>query len=153
MVEFSDDELAQALPQEIGTTDKLSKEEKRKLVASLVKGNVDPAPDIQDPEPPEPVTVKLRELKADELPIIGEHYVVWGSKLLNDIRQRPVTRIAPLTENQYANTQANAAALLTKHGTKDPPGGSTYPPNRETRAETYARWRYQGYLCGQIKTL
>lgn len=97
----------------------------------------------------------LVELRPDELPVIGRHFVVWGSEFLNDIRERPVRRTSQEVENVYAWRIRDEAQQLVDMGLKDPDPRlpDRYPRHRCDRAEKYARWRYRGFVAGEIAGL
>lgn len=142
MVEFSPDELA--------------------LLSENVKpgseiDSIPRIPDVPDIAPGGRVekhkparVVGLSELKASEIPHAGQHFVVWGSKLLDDIYARPVTRTSHLTEDAYAARMRSDAKRLIELGIKNPLHKGQ---DRDDRAETYARWRYKGYVCGEVFSL
>jgi len=97
---------------------------------------------------------ELALLKPNERPVVGNHFVVWGSVLLNDIRERPVKRRA-VSEDEYALKMRREAEELVKRGLKDPDPNmdSKYDRSRADRAEKHARWRYKGFVCGEVASL
>jgi hypothetical protein len=96
----------------------------------------------------------LIQLRPDERPAIGVHFVVWGSVLLNDIRERPVKRSA-VSEDEYARKMRSETEWLVTQGLKDPDPNipMKYARSRTERAEQYARWRYKGFVCGEVHSL
>jgi hypothetical protein len=106
-----------------------------------------PAPELPPPATREPTYSLLRP---DELPVVGRHAVTWGSELLNDVRWRRVQRSSHLTENQYVELQVAHSQLLVDLGLKDEPHRGE---GRVDRTERYARWRYKGFLSGEIDKL
>ncbi len=92
----------------------------------------------------------LAELNHNDIPEVGKHFVVWGSKLLDDVQPRPVTRTAYVSERVYAGHMREVAERLVKEGIKDPLHRGK---GRADRAEDYARWRYKGYVCGEVASL
>lgn len=127
------------------------------------------APVISDAEKPDTVGVSgLALLRANEIPVAGQHKVVWGSAHLDDIWERPVRKTYPLTEDEHAEREIEHTKVLLRRGLKNPvtwtdpitgkPGvGSDFPGaekwDRVRRTEHYARWRYKGYACGEISGL
>lgn len=97
---------------------------------------------------------ELVELKPSERPTVGVHFVRWGSVLLNDIHERPVKRHA-VSEDEYARKMRKQAEQLVAGGVKDPDPNmdSKYKRSRADRAEQYARWRYRGFVCGEVASL
>ena len=123
--------------------------------AGEVKTKIPDAPDISDP--PEKAkegiiesAVGLIELGPDEIPTPGRHFVVWGSDYLDDIRRRPVKRSAPVTENEHAKREIAHTKRLLEYGLKNPKYKGL---DRVGRTEQYARWRYRGYVCGEVASL
>jgi len=96
----------------------------------------------------------LVELPPNERPKVGVHFVTWGSVLLNDIKERPVKRTA-VSEDDYARRMRKYTERLVAGGGKDPDPNldSKYLRSRADRAEQYARWRYKGFVCGEIASL
>lgn len=134
----------------------------RELLEAKVTSGVDPAPAAPVSPSPKgkrvPGTFRnrmegLQKLRPDEIPVPGQHFVVWGSKLLDDIIPRPVRLTASVTENQHALEAGAHAQALVDGGLKDPHGGTKYPRTRKERAEAYARWRYKGFLAGEVSGL
>lgn len=78
-------------------------------------------------------SVNLHLLGPDEVPVVGEHYVVWGDPALPLVVVRGAYAVS---ENEHVR--------LTATGTN---------PLRQDRAEAYARWRYKGYVSGQVNGL
>lgn len=142
----------------------LTDAEKDLLAKKVISGrDVDPIPKIPDApdisEPPKkkgvPGTFKnkiegLDKLKPSELPVPGQHSVVWGSDYLDDIKVRPVKRAATISEDAYASRMRMEAEFLVKAGIKDPLHRGK---GRADRAEDYARWRYKGYVAGEVRGL
>lgn len=160
--------------------------EEIELLRSKVKhgSDVDPIPKIPDapdisPAPKKkggvPGTLKnsianLSELRPDEVPIVGKHFVVWGSVYLSDIRPRPVKKAVKMTEDEHAIREVEHTKVLLSYGLKNPKewtDPSTRKPlmdserdqpgavqwDRIDRTEHYARWRYRGYVCGEVVSL
>ena len=96
----------------------------------------------------------LVELPPSERPKVGVHFVTWGSVLLNDIKERPVKRTA-VSEDDYARRMRKHTERLVAGGVKDPDPNldSKYLRARADRAEQYARWRYKGFVCGEVASL
>lgn len=131
-----------------------------------LKIRVPDSPDIA-PEPETAGERPLALLRPDELPVVGRHFVVWGSVLLDDIRERPVRKASRSTEDEYARQMVAEAHKLVDMGLKNPrvrtdpktrkalmdseDGGEVW--DRMDRANAYARWRYQGYVCGEVHSL
>ncbi len=145
--------------------------------------DINPIPKIPDEpdisEPPKkkdvPGTFKnriegLAQLRPDELPNPAKHYVIWGSAHLDDIGPRRVRRSCPVTEDVHADREVEHTKTLLAHGLKNPkvwtdpktrkplmdsekdqPGTEQW--DRVKRTEEYARWRYKGYVCGEVASL
>jgi hypothetical protein len=71
----------------------------------------------------------------------SEELIDWEGKLWPVVRQRFVS------EDEYAADEAEIAKHMIAHGVKDPDG------KRVQRATNYARWRYRGWLAGEIRSL
>lgn len=140
----------------------LSKQEQAKLREHVVRGSeidltpkIPNAPDLSEApkerlkEEPEPVT-GLVELKVNEEPVIGKHFVVWGSNFLQDIRERPVRRTAPVTEAEYVGGEVAHTKRLLEYKLKNP---MYKRQDRVARTRAYAGWRYRGYVAGEIVSL
>ena len=138
-----------------------SAQEKDLLERKVTKGvEVDPVPKI--PDAPDIASGPVRragpndwlegrtELGRNELPHASRHFVVWGSKLLDDIRSRPVKKVVDVTEDQYAARMRSEAQQLVDQGLKNPVWKEK---NRMERAEEYARWRYKGHVAGEVQSL
>ena len=100
---------------------------------------------------------ELVELRPDERPVVGKHFVVWGSAAFGDIHERPVKHHA-VSEDEYARKMRREAEALVAGGVKDPDpaehlGVEGEPRHRVDRAEKYARWRYKGFVCGEVASL
>ena len=110
----------------------------------------------------------LTELSDDELPEPGKHYVIFGSQHLNDTKARPVKRKAPMTLAKHVEAEIHHTQLLLDRGLKNPKvwtnpvtGASGVGPDfpgavlwdRIDRTAHYARWRYRGYVCGEVQSL
>ena len=109
----------------------LTDEEFQAMQESMVTGSevsedlgVLPEPDLSG--------TALRLLRPDEVPMVGTHYVIWGDPPMP----------YPVLVGVYAVTE-NAHVLLASGATEI----------RQERAEAYSRWRYKGYLCGQVDGL
>jgi hypothetical protein len=161
--------------------DHLTDEEKDLLARKVVRGSdVDPIPKIPDapdvsgaPKSKTPGTYKnriegLTQLQPDELPVVGRHFVIWGSAHLDDVKARPVKRAYLITEEAHAAREVEHTKVLLNHGLKNPvewtnprtgaPGVDPSTPGAERwdrvrRTEHYARWRYRGYLAGEVASL
>lgn len=112
--------------------------------------NTPPEPNLAVPDS----LPALVELRPNERPVSGRHFVTWGSVLLNDIRERPVKRQA-VSEDEYALKMRRNTERLVASGVKDPDPNldDKYPRKRADRAEQYARWRYKGFVCGEVASL
>lgn len=110
----------------------------------------------------------LTLLGPDSIPVAGRHFVVWGSAHLDDIKARPVKRSYPSTENEHASREIEHTKVLLALGLKNPktwtdpatgrPGLSPDTSGAERwdrvqRTEHYARWRYRGFVAGEIAGL
>lgn len=133
----------------------LSTEEKAKLEAVVKSGSeIDPVPRVPDaPDIDAEVKVKLRLLREDEIPTPGIHYVLWGHGSLGMTDEYPVLKSANLNEIAYVTRMGLEAEELVEGGLKDPTPGAGYPKTRRLRAEMYARWRYRGYITGEVASL
>jgi hypothetical protein len=144
----------------------VSEEEKDLLVdhlAPLTAPEVDPAllevPDHLLPEDqPEPLV--LRALAPDELPRKGVHFVVWGSRVLSDIRARPVVRDLACSEDAWAKHEVLITDwfeyMIVEEDTPGAPSKRRKGPaskERLQRSESYARWRFKGFVCGGVVSL
>ena len=124
-------------------------DEERLLREHVVKGSdIDAIRSVPDVMP------QLVELRPAERPTVGVHFVTWGSVLLNDIKERPVKRHA-VSEDEYARKMRGEAEELVRRGVKDPDPNldSKYLRSRADRAEKHARWRYKGFVCGEVASL
>ena len=118
--------------------------------------DISPAPRDTEAAPDEEVT-GLTELKPTERSVVGQHFVIWGSLAFSDIRERPVKRHA-VSEDEYAAKMRRETEWLVANGLKDPDpeklyGKSDVLRHRADRAEQYARWRYRGFVCGEVASL
>jgi hypothetical protein len=69
---------------------------------------------------------------------VGDELIEWEGALW------PVKRQAGLSEDAYAAAEVEVTRLAHL---KDPDG------RREERCDAYARWRYRGYIVGEIRSL
>lgn len=106
------------------------------------------APEVK--EAPTVEGVILAKLGPNELPVVGKHYVLWGSSLMNDLRGRPVTVKAHVTLNEYVAAAVEHTQLLVGEGLKNP---MFQDKDRIERTRLNAKWRYLGFICGQIDAL
>jgi len=87
-----------------------------------------------------PATVppaELRLLRADQVPVIGQHYVVFGGV------PRPVVRANyAVSEDEHVREH-----LAVPESLRDIDG------QRQSRADRTIRQRYRGYLCGEMTSL
>jgi hypothetical protein len=88
--------------------------------------------DLGVPEEPDLTGSSLRLLKDDEVPVVGQHYVIWGDPA------KPL----PVVVGSYR-------VSLEDHIATVPEGEAP----RDVRAMLYASWRYKGYLAGQVSGL
>jgi hypothetical protein len=95
-----------------------------------------------------------RLLSEDELPVPGVHYVEWES------RDWGVVRGCQLPEAEYVRQQIEQTRLtVDRFGIRDevltPKGTYVSVPreHRLDRAAAHARWRYRGYLAGEVSSL
>lgn len=100
------------------------------------------------------------QLKRDGVPVVGSHWVLWGSELLGDVRPRPVLRSLSFSEDTHVAAELAVTALgvfasSEPDASSDTKTLSKEPPSKErlAAAERYARWRYKGYLCKEISGL
>jgi len=77
----------------------------------------------------------LKLLKPSEVPVVGTHYVVWGEPAMPHV---VVIGAYKVSENEHVF--ATCVPLQEN-------------PQRQARAEAYARWRYKGYVSGQVSGL
>ena len=94
----------------------------------------DVAQALIDPEPPGEVSGDFPSPSSEEL-------IDWEGKLWPVVRKRFVS------EDEYAAEEAEIARGLIAKGLKDTDG------RRVERASNYARWRYRGWLAGEIRSL
>jgi hypothetical protein len=81
-------------------------------------------------ELPVPTADELRVLRPDQLPAVGQHYVIFQGI------PRPVQRTVTMSEDEYTRSI-----------------GTVPDPTRRVRADRTLRLRYRGYLCGEIASL
>jgi hypothetical protein len=83
-----------------------------------------------------------RPNEADDLDPSAEELIEWEGKLY------PIIRHPRMSEEQYVFHEVGITkAQITFGGLKDPDG------KRCERSGQYARWRYRGYLVGEIASL
>jgi hypothetical protein len=70
-----------------------------------------------------------------------EELLEWEGKL------RPAIRTQYVSEDEYVHAEIEITRGLLRRGLKDPDG------QRVARTERYARWRYRGWLVGEIHSL
>ena len=71
----------------------------------------------------------------------AEELIEWEGKLW------PAVHTQYVTEDEYAEAEGRITQGLLDRGLKDPDG------KRVERAVRYARWRYRGWLVGEIRSL
>lgn len=101
------------------------------MLESVVPGSV-VLEDLGVLPEPDLTGAALRLLRPDELPVVGSHYVVWGEPAM------PLPVVVGsfrVSEDEYASLVEGSSEL------------------RRERAEAYARWRYRGFLAGQVSGL
>ena len=106
------------------------------------------------PEPLQVPDAEGRLLAPDEVPVPGVHYVEWES------RDWGVVRGCQLSESEYVRSQIEQTRLtVDRFGIRDevltPKGTYVSVPkeHRLDRAASHARWRYRGYLAGEVSSL
>lgn len=138
---------AKALPEEfverLEASKTVSEEEKLKIVDA-----VRVAADIADPRIPP--SEGLVELPPNEKPVAGMHFVIWGHGSLSMTEPYPVLKVAHTTERNYVTRMGDEARYLVEQGLKNP---LHREQGRADRAEQYARWRYRGYVAGEVASL
>jgi hypothetical protein len=111
----------------------LTDEEYQAMQESVVTGG-EVAEDLdQEVDVDALASAHLRLLGPDEVPVVGTHYVVWGEPAMPMVVVRGAYAVS---ENDHVR--------LTAVGTD---------PVRQGRAEAYARWRYKGFVSGQVSGL
>lgn len=108
----------------------LTDEENQALEESLSDPVIEGAMAIADLPP----GAKLELLRPNEVPVPGQHYIVWGQPAM----PMPVLIGSyRVSEDEHVRTSAHVSG----------------DPVRDARAEAYARWRFKGYLAGQVDGL
>lgn len=121
------------------------------LILAVERGvpGSEPVPRIQDL----PVITVETLLDPDTLPVPGTHYVEWENALWR------VKRSSFVTENQYVLMETEETRrMVARYEIHDQVlSGDKYvdmdPGERLQKANEHARWRYRGYLAGQVASL
>jgi len=117
----------------------LTDEEFQALQESVGPPTVLGIPVIEEEEMSEDVIAltELRALRPDQVPLVGQHYVIYGGKPMPVVRGNYA-----VTEDEHVRTNLDPDDSLKDHDGQ-----------RKVRADRTIRLRYRGYLCGEMTSL